>query len=264
MEVCIVGAGAMGRWLAETLDADLAIADVDETRARETAAAVGGRTVPLEPDGDTYDAVCLAVPMGEVEAAIATQAVRVDGAIVDVAGVMEPVLTAMDEYAPAVEHCSLHPLFAPERAPGSIAVVTRSAGPATRAILADLETAENELVETTPAEHDGAMERVQAAAHAAVLAFAAAAEPVPEAFETPLYEGLREQVERIGAGTPRVYADVQDRFDGADAVAEAAGRIAEADHDELVSLIEDATATWVDDRRETSRSSTASGGVPDR
>lgn len=246
MEVLIVGAGAMGRWIGDVLDASIAITDLDEATARDAAAAIDARAVPLEPapDEPAFDVVCLAVPMGVIEAAVEAHAPRAEGAVVDVAGVMEPALDAMADHAPGLEHCSLHPLFAPERAPGSVAVVTRSAGPLTDAILDDVADAGNALVETTAAEHDGAMASVQAAAHASVLAFALTAKPVPTAFETPLFAALREQIERLAAGTPRVYADIQAEFDGAESVAAAAERIASADHDELEALIEAVGDEW--------------------
>ncbi|WP_247731439.1 prephenate dehydrogenase/arogenate dehydrogenase family protein [Halovivax limisalsi] len=254
MEVLIVGAGAMGRWLASVLDANVAVADVDDDAARELAAAADGRVVPVDPDGTTrsgfdddderFDVVCLAVPMGVVESAVEAQAGRADGAIVDVSGVMAAPLSAMAGRAPDIERLSLHPLFAPQRAPGSVAYVRGEPGPLTDALLADLERAGNDLVETTAAEHDAAMESVQAATHAATIAFGLAARPVPEAFETPVYAALREQVERLTDGTPRVYADVQERFDGAESVARAAERVAAADHDELQALLGEVAATW--------------------
>ncbi|MFC4246452.1 prephenate dehydrogenase/arogenate dehydrogenase family protein [Natribaculum luteum] len=243
MEVLIVGAGAMGRWFASAVDATIAFTDVDDEAAATAAAAVDGDAVPLEGD-DRFDVVCLAVPMGHVEAAIENHAPRASEALLDVSGVMEPALEAMATHAPDLERVSLHPLFAPERAPGSIAVVRDEGGPATDALLADLETRGNDLVETTAAEHDAAMESVQAAAHTAVLSFALAADAVPSAFETPIYEGLRELTEQVTEGTPRVYADIQATFDGADAVAEAAARIADADDEAFESLYREAASRW--------------------
>ena len=246
MDVLIVGAGTMGRWFGDVVDGSVAFADVDEDAAARAAERAGGRVAPIEPstDEESFDVVCIAVPMGHVAETIARQAGRADGAIVDVTGVMEPALEAMATHAPERERLSLHPLFAPDRAPGSIAVVRAAEGPLTDAVLAALEDAGNELVETTAAEHDTAMESVQAAAHASVLAFALAAARVPKGFETPIYAQLRGLAERMSAGTPRVYADIQAEFDGADAVATAADRIADADPGEIESLLREAAADW--------------------
>ncbi|MCU4741920.1 prephenate dehydrogenase/arogenate dehydrogenase family protein [Halobacteria archaeon AArc-m2/3/4] len=243
MDVLIVGAGSMGRWIADAIDTPVAFTDVDETEAQSAADAVGGRAVPLETD-ERFAAVCLAVPMTHVARAIETHASNAERAIFDVSGVMGPALEAMDTHAADRERVSLHPLFAPERAPGSIAVVREEPGPVTDAICATLETRGNDLVETTAAEHDGAMETVQAATHAAILSFALATEPVPEEFETPVYEELRGLAELVTGGTPRVYADIQDTFDGADAVAGAAHRLADADSEELEALYREAAEQW--------------------
>ncbi|SER66844.1 prephenate dehydrogenase/arogenate dehydrogenase family protein [Natrinema salaciae] len=251
MDVLIVGAGAMGTWFGGAVDGRVAFADVDRDAAAAAADAVGGAVADLE-GGATYDVVCLAVPMTHVTDAIADQADRAERAIVDVSGVMEPALEAMERHAPTAERASLHPLFAPERAPGTIAVVRDRAGPTTDDLLAGLETRGNALLETTAGEHDEAMETVQAATHAAVLSFALAAESVPDGFETPIYEELRRLARQVTGGTPRVYADIQATFDGADAVADAAAEIAAADTDGLESLYREAAANWhggPDDRR---------------
>ena len=243
MDVLVVGAGDVGRWFGDAVDATVAFADIDETAATEAAETIGGRAVPLEGD-ERFDAVCLAVPMGHVAAAIAEHAPRAREAVLDVSGVMGPALEAMAEHAPARERVSLHPLFAPERAPGSIAVVEDAPGPVSAALLEALEGRGNDLVETTAAEHDEAMESVQAAAHAAVLSFALAADPAPEGFETPIYEGLSDLVETVTGGTPRVYADIQETFEGVEAVADAAERLAAADADGFESLYREAATRW--------------------
>ena len=249
MDVLIVGAGSMGMWFGDAVDDRVAFADLDDDAAAAAATAVDGAVAELEGE-TTYDIVCLAVPMTHVAEAIATQATRAERAIVDVSGVMEPALAAMERHAPAVERVSLHPLFAPERAPGSIAVVCDQSGPATDEVLATLEARGNELLETTAKEHDEAMETVQAATHAAVLSFALAADSVPDGFETPIYDALARLARQVTAGTPRVYADIQATFDGADAVADAAAEIAAADSDDLTALYREAAANWHDEHDE--------------
>lgn len=236
MDVLIVGAGAMGTWFGRATDAAVTFTDVDPDAATAAAEAVeDADTVPLEGT-NSYDVVCLAVPMTRVVSAITDHADRAERAILDVSGVMGPPLEAMAEHAPDLERASLHPLFAPDRAPGSIAVVSENAGPTIDELLSDLTARGNEPIETTATEHDEAMETVQAATHAAVLSFALAAESVPDGFETPIYEGLRTLAEQMTEGTPRVYTDIQQTFSGAEAVADAAGRIADADADELEAL----------------------------
>ncbi|ELY43381.1 prephenate dehydrogenase/arogenate dehydrogenase family protein [Natronorubrum sulfidifaciens] len=245
MDVLIVGAGAMGTWFGRATDATVTFADVDEDAAARAAAAVGADagTTGLE-EIDSYDVVCLAVPMGHVVDAIADHADRAERAIVDVSGVMGPPLEAMATHAPDLERASFHPLFAPERAPGSIAVASDNPGPTIDALLERLVARGNDPLETTATEHDEAMETVQAATHAAVLSFALAADSVPDGFETPIYDGLSQLAEQVTEGTPRVYADIQQTFAGAEKVATAAERIADADPTTLESLYRQAAEQW--------------------
>ncbi|WP_440769338.1 prephenate dehydrogenase/arogenate dehydrogenase family protein [Natronorubrum sp. DTA28] len=248
MDVLIVGAGAMGTWFGRATDATVTFADVDADAAAAAAERVGGDAETTALEGpDSYDVVCLAVPMTHVVDAIADHAHRAERAILDVSGVMGPPLETMAEHAPELERASLHPLFAPERAPGSIAVVRDESGPTIEGLLETLDAGGNDLIETTATEHDDAMETVQATTHAAVLSFALAADSVPDGFETPIYEGLRTLTEQFTEGTPRVYADIQQTFDGADAVADAAATVADADAEELESLYREAASQWQPD-----------------
>lgn len=240
MTLCVVGAGAMGRWVAETVDCDVAFADLDADTASD-AAAVHAATghdadaVPLTDgtpsDGRTFEAVCLAVPMPLVADAVADWAPHAEAAMFDVSGVMGPPVAAMAEHLPDRERASLHPLFAPDRSPGTVACVADAVGPVLSPLLEDVRAAGNVVFETTAGEHDAAMETVQSATHAAVLAWALAADDVREEFHTPISAGLADLAETVTGGDSRVYADVQATFEGADAVADAARRIAESEGD---------------------------------
>ena len=242
MNVLVVGAGSMGEWFARTLrehaDASVAFTDTDSDAARRAADAVGGRAVPTDTE-EHFDVVSLAVPMPVARVAIAEYAPLATDAVVDVTGSMTEPLAAMADTAPDRQRASLHPLFAPANAPGNVAVVTPAGGEAVDTMLDALTAAGNEPFETTPAEHDAAMESVQAAAHAAVLAYAMAAADVPERFHTPVSAGLQSLVDTVLGGEAHVYADIQGMFDGAGAVAEAARQLADADHDEFAALYDD-------------------------
>lgn len=258
MTLCIVGAGAMGRWLARTLadaptfTADLAFADTDIATARDAVTAFDDSEVAVEavtltggsPDADrTFETVCLAVPIPAVSAAVTDWAPHTASAMFDLSGVMAAPLEAMDEQLPDAECASLHPLFAPPRAPGNIAFVADTVGPNLAPILDALREAGNDLFETTSEEHDDAMCTVQAKSHAAVLAWALAGEEVREEFHTPVSSALADVAETVTEGDSRVYADIQAAFGGADAVADAAGRVAEADSDDFAALYAEAGDT---------------------
>lgn len=235
MELLIVGAGTMGRWVADAVDASIAFADADAEAAQSAAAALGGRAVDLQTD-QRFDAVCIAVPISAAERAIEAHAAKAERAVLDVTGAMTEPVAAMAEHAPECERMSLHPLFAPDNAPGNVAVVADEPGPVTDEIRDQLDENGNDLFETTPAEHDEAMETVQARTHAAVLSFALAAESVPDGYTTPIYDELAALAKQVTNGNYRVYSEIQSRFDGADDVAAAAEQIADADPEAFEQL----------------------------
>ncbi|MFB6183969.1 MAG: prephenate dehydrogenase/arogenate dehydrogenase family protein [Haloarculaceae archaeon] len=250
MKLLVVGAGEMGQWFAGRLqagfptgddaaDLDVAFTDIDDDAATAAADALDGRAVPTDTD-ETFDLVCVAVPLPATADAIARYAARADAAVVDVVGAMDEPVAAMREHATGRERVSFHPLFAAANAPGNVAVVVDEGGPVTDRVREALSAAGNRLFETTPAEHDEAMETVQARAHAAILAFGLAAADVREEFHTPISEGLFALLEQVTDGDPRVYADVQAAFEGADDVADAACALASADHDAFVDLYREA------------------------
>ncbi|GAA0285401.1 prephenate dehydrogenase/arogenate dehydrogenase family protein [Halobacterium noricense] len=242
MDVLVVGAGDVGRWFAGLVDAPVTFTDVDEDRARAAATELDRRAaaVPLDTE-ESFGIVAVAVPMGAAVDAIERHASRAEQAVVDFTGEMRGPLAAMAETAPARERVSFHPLFAPEHAPGHIAVAESTPGPATDRVREWLEAAGNDLVDVGAAEHDDAMVTIQGRAHAAVLAFALAADDVPDDLATPVYEDLAALADRVTGGNARVYADIQDAFGGADDVAAAAQRLADADREAFEEVYDDAS-----------------------
>ncbi|ELZ36319.1 prephenate dehydrogenase [Halorubrum saccharovorum DSM 1137] len=244
MDILVVGAGEIGRWIADTVSADespvdatVSFADRDPEVAADAAAGRDAEAVPA--DGDTaHDAVCLAVPMSAVPAAVEAYAPRAERAILDVSGEMTESIAAMCEHAPDRERASYHPLFAPPRVPGNVAAVVDAGGPVVEGISGAIEAGGNEVFETTPAEHDEAMKTVQAGAHAAVIAWRLAGGDVREEFHTPVSAALDEVADTVTEGSPAVYAEIQRAFDGADDVAAAAREIADADAEEFAELYE--------------------------
>ncbi len=248
MRLLVVGAGEMGRWFARASGAD-AVAFADrESEAAEAAADAheGARAVPLDGD-ERFDAVCVAVPMPAVPDTIAAHAARATDAVVDVSGEMRDSTAALDEHAADLERASFHPLFAPENAPGNVPVVVGRDGPTVGAIRDALAAAGNRVFETTPGEHDRAMETVQAKAHTAVLAYTLAADDVDPRFHTTLSAPLADLAEQVTGNNPDVYADIQARFDGSEAVLEAARALSTADRKAFLELYADAAGEPVDE-----------------
>ncbi|MFA9518024.1 prephenate dehydrogenase [Halopenitus sp. H-Gu1] len=251
MELLVVGAGEMGRWIADTVTSvatdpavSVTFTDLEPERARSAANVRDARAMdpdsivdPVDPP--TFEAVCLAVPISGVEQAIAAYAPTVDRAMVDVSGAMREPITAMREHLdPSIERASLHPLFAPPRVPGNVAAVIDEEGPTVDVMIEAIEAGGNDVFETTAAEHDDAMETIQAGAHTAILAWRLAGNDVREEFHTPVSATLDDLADTVTEGAPEVYAEIQRAFDGADEVADAASEIAAADFEEFTELYE--------------------------
>lgn len=245
MDTLVVGAGAMGRWFGRALRADgpastsVTYVDTDEDAAHRAAEEIGGETTSTTEPGE-FSLVCIAVPIPAAASAIEAYSPAARDAILDLTGTMAEPVEAMREHAPEKERLSAHPLFAPENEPGNLPVVIDSDGPVIEQVLDLLESRGNEVFETTPTEHDSAMETVQAGAHAAILAYGLTAGEIPERFQTPVSQALAELAGQVTGGESRVYADIQATFAGADAVAAAAADIAEADREQFEQLYEQA------------------------
>ncbi len=241
MHLLVVGAGEMGRWFAGRSGADrIAFTDRDPAVARGAAAELdGAEAVPPDTD-DTFDIVCLAVPMSATPDAIEAHEGRATEAVVDVSGEMRDAVEALESHAEGRASASFHPLFSASNAPGNVPVVTVRDGPAIDRLRSALEDAGNEVFETTVEEHDRAMETVQAKAHTAVLAYALVDEAVDPRFQTALSEPLSELADGLTGNTPEVYAEIQTRFEGSESIAEAAAQIAAADHETFVEIYEEA------------------------
>lgn len=246
MDVLVVGAGEMGRWFARVLQEDCPVTvavtftDTEPATATEAAAAVQGAESTTVDAAPTVSTVCVAVPIPAAVAAIERWVGHAEEAIVDLTGTMQTPVAAMERHAPALERLSLHPLFAPANEPGTVAAVPANADRATDLVRTAVAARGNEWFETSPRDHDRAMETVQARTHTAVLAYALAAEPIDDRFHTPVSEKLTDIVAHVVTGDPGVYADIQATFDGADDVANAARQIADADPEAFSGLFGDA------------------------
>ena len=225
MDVLVVGAGQMGRWLGSTLGpiASIAYLDRDEETATEAAALGDARAVTA---GMAVDVVAIAVPISVTESVLEAYAPFAREAIIDVTGQMQSPLSVMREVAAGLQRMSLHPLFAPHVAPGRIASVIDADGPCIQLLCEQLEEAGNVLVETDPVTHDRSMRTIQGAAHAAIFAYGLAAEEVPQELHTPVSETLEMLLDRVTEGDPAVYREIQQRFDGIAALGDAADRMA--------------------------------------
>ena len=248
MQALIVGAGSVGRWFADVIGDSFAVTvyDLDADVAAAAIEEVDASMVTTLED-QSYELVCTAVPLLATESAIEEHAHRATAAILDLSGSMRGPAATMRGHGSELERINLHPLFAPSHAPGRVATSIEGGLEVAATVTQAIESTGCTIVETTPERHDRAMETVQANVHAAVIAYALAADPVPPAFDTPVSAGLRELATTVLDGNPRVYADIQQCF-GSEAVAEAARDVATADPQRFVELYKTAAANL--ERRE--------------
>ena len=237
MRVVIVGAGTIGQWFATVTAGwlDPIFLDIDQKRA-ETAAERYDGDVWTRDSVEPAPVVCTAVPLTNTTDVLAEYLPFAELAVIDLSGAMQSPLQVMNSAEQELERISLHPLFAPENAPGNIAAVIEEPGTVWSHCQQRLANAGNHVFETTPEEHDQAMETVQAKVHAAIMAYALAADPVDSAFHTPISEELDRLAKTVLTGSPRVYADIQTTFDGAESVAQAAADVARADNTVFVDI----------------------------
>lgn len=242
MQALIVGAGAVGRWFADVIGDSFEVTMYD--RDPDVAAAAveaSDATMTTTFEDRRYELVCTAVPLLATETAIGDHAHRATTAVLDLSGSMQAPGAAMRRHADGLERINLHPLFAPDHAPGRVATSIEDGEEVATTIERSIEAAGCTIVETTPERHDRAMKTVQANVHAAVIAYALAADPIPSEFDTPVSAALRDLAVTVLDGNPRVYADIQQCF-GSDAVAEAAREVATADQQTFAELYRTAAA----------------------
>jgi len=224
--VVIGGAGQVGDLLAELLEALGPVTSVDPVPAtRAGVRSVGGdacapSAAVLDAIG-TADVVVFALPeQVAVDALTACAgAVRAGALLVEVLSVKDAITPVLASVAAAAgaEACGLNPMFAPALgfAGHAVATVRVADGPRTAALLDLVTAAGARVVEVSAAAHDRIGAVLQAATHAALLAFGRvvvdrdADLPVLLDLAPPPHLAMLALAARIGGGSPDVYWDIQ-------------------------------------------------------
>lgn len=248
MRTLIVGAGTMGAWFGELIGewASVAYTDLDSDRAHRTADSQNVEAVRLDNVTEN-DIITFAVPLHATVSAIEDFGHLASRAIIDLSGSMAEPLQAMRSLDTDCELLCLHPLFAPENAPGNVPMVTENSGPIEDRITELLQDHGNTPFQTTAAEHDAAMQVVQAQVHLVILAYADAAKPVSSKFHTPISRQLTALTRSVLDGDSRVYADIQAQFAGAEDIATSASYLASANTDQFKETYSRLASKWLED-----------------
>jgi prephenate dehydrogenase len=230
-EVLILGAGGgFGRLLARLLaDAGYRVTGVDPRLAAgapaEGLAAHLVADASVTPGGALLERVSAAdwvvscMPSDATMRAFASlsPAMRGGAMFMDVLSVKEPICRLMAEGRGDIQCLSVHPMFAPSAgfANQNVALVRVRPGPSTaraEALIAGWGARTHVL---TAREHDTRTAMVQAATHAAILAFGMALESMGYRagevlpLSTPPHRILLALVARIATGNPDVYRQIQ-------------------------------------------------------
>jgi prephenate dehydrogenase len=219
--VVIGGAGAVGallrRELAGTLG-DVTVVDpaADESGLRADASVPAPELRELVGGASS---VILSVPEDAALATLAALApdLRDDALLVAALSVQSPFAEAVDRQALSCEVLGINPMFRPDLGlrGNHVACVTLRGGPRTDAWLEAMRAAGAVLSTSSAGDHDRMTAASQAAAHAALLAFAGALERMgrtaPELLEhgPPPARALLALLGRLADGSAEVYRDVQ-------------------------------------------------------
>lgn len=230
--VLVVGsAGAMGSLLVGLLDqvTDVEVTAVDlvsapqPTLGRELIGNIESISPDLAAVLSTVDVVMLALPEGVAERAAAEvfATVRSTALVVDTLSVktgwFSKVAAHLQGTEPRPEVLSINPMFAPALGfPGrGVAVVSVHDGPRSGWFRDLLGRWGADLIVMEPDEHDRFMASIQAATHAAVLAFGLAMADLGHDLDrlwpalTPPHRTMLALAARICAGDAHVYHDIQ-------------------------------------------------------
>ncbi|MEU8197133.1 prephenate dehydrogenase dimerization domain-containing protein [Microbispora amethystogenes] len=224
--VVVGGAGEVGGLLARLLlpDGPVVCADV---RAAEIPGTVAIVADACRPSADLLGVVrqagtvVFALPEHVAVPAVTAcaPAVRPGALLVETLSVKEAVTPALAGAAASrdAEACGLNPMFAPALGwqDNAVAAVRVADGPRTTALLGSITAAGARVVELTAGEHDRVTAVLQAATHAAALAFGQAvvaggadAEALL-ALAPPPHLTMLAVLARITGGNPEVYWDIQ-------------------------------------------------------
>lgn len=228
--IIIGGGGAVGTLLARTLSAsgstELVILD---PKGAPHLAGDPHFTVLVDdacaPSAATRtrlagaDLVVLATPEAIAVRAIETllPLLRHGTLLVDTLSVKTPFATAIRESSSSAELLGINPMFAPSLgfAGRSVVAVPYSSGPQAARFLALIEQQGSTIVQLDAEAHDRACAALQAATHAAVLAFGLTLVregydlASMEAIAPPPHRALLALLARMLAADPEVYRDIQ-------------------------------------------------------
>jgi prephenate dehydrogenase len=224
VKVAVIGAGAMGQWLAgfakQNLD-EVVVADVSATKAEQVAKELGISSKSAAEAAAEAELVLVAVPISKTPEVIKLLAGQVQrGALLsDIASVKSDVVEVMKTIEAKVELVSLHPLFGPGatsvKGKDFVAVPVKP-GRRYAAFKNRLIELGARVTEMEAEEHDRLMAITQCMTHFVLLAYLDALKLMKglkqaEKLRTPMFATLIDLAKSVLAGNPELYGELQVR-----------------------------------------------------
>ncbi|MBA7502078.1 hypothetical protein ES706_00654 [subsurface metagenome] len=224
MKFAVIGAGAMGQWLAGFIKQNLGevvVADASATQAERVAKELGIISKPIPEATAEAECVLVAVPISKIPEVIKSLAGQVQrGALLaDITSVKSDVVEVMQTIEAKVELVSLHPLFGPGAASvkgKDFVVVPVKPGRRYAALKHRLIELGARVTEMEAEEHDRLMAIIQCMTHFVLLAYLDALKSMKglkkaEKFRTPMFATLLDLAKSVLAGNPELYGELQVR-----------------------------------------------------
>lgn len=224
MKFAVIGAGAMGQWLAGFIKQNLGevvVADASATQAERVAKELGIISKPIPEATAEAECVLVAVPISKIPEVIKSLAGQVQrGALLaDITSVKSDVVEVMQTIEAKVELVSLHPLFGPGAASvkgKDFVVVPVKPGQRYAALKNRLIELGARVTEMEAEEHDRLMAIIQCMTHFVLLAYLDALKSMKglkkaEKLHTPMFATLLDLAKSVLAGNPELYGELQVR-----------------------------------------------------
>jgi chorismate mutase / prephenate dehydrogenase len=252
----IGGAGKMGRWFADFLDAQGYAVDVSDT-----AGPVAGygfvHPEAWQAEAPEQDVIVVAAPLGATAGILRTlAALRPRGLVFDVGSLKSPLVDGLAALAEAgCRVTSIHPMFGPDTKllSGKHVLFCDAGRPdATADARALFQSTSAEQIEMSLEDHDRLVAYVLGLSHAVNIAFFTAlarsgeAAPVLARLSSTTFDAQLGVASRVAAENPHLYYEIQALNDHGDtairaleaAVAELAGVVRTGDEPAFVELME--------------------------
>lgn len=225
MKIAIIGAGAMGKWLARFAKQNLGevtLADIDVAKAKKVAKEVSVKVVGTCEGAvaKTHIAI-IAVPIAKTPEVVKSLAekMRAGSLLMDVASAKSDVVDAMKELDPDIklELVSIHPLFGPGattlKGKDFVAVPVKP-GKRYTSFKNRLTRLGARVTEMEAEKHDKVMAISQCLTHFVLLSYLSALKAtkemkLAEKLRTPMFNALLELAKSVLAGNQDLYGEVQ-------------------------------------------------------